>query len=187
MRSISCSTALRLGYDAIGIADRNTLAGVVRLHVEATTARLTPVIGCRLVTIEGHELPRLSDATARPMDDCRRCCRRPRWRPPTALGRPRTAATSRSTCSPSMPEGIAADLAAARRSRCRWRRRGDARGPRRAPADACAMSPRRYLYRGDDVARINRLDAMARRTACRSSPPTTSITTRPNAARCRTS
>ena len=25
-------TALALGYDAIGIADRNTLAGVVRMH-----------------------------------------------------------------------------------------------------------------------------------------------------------
>ena len=31
-------TALALGYDAIGIADRNTLAGVVRMH-SACTAR----------------------------------------------------------------------------------------------------------------------------------------------------
>ena len=30
-------TAFGLGYDMIGIADRNTLAGVVRLHGEAKT------------------------------------------------------------------------------------------------------------------------------------------------------
>ena len=37
-----------LGYDAIGIADRNTMAGVVRLHAEAKTAKMRAVIGCRL-------------------------------------------------------------------------------------------------------------------------------------------
>ena len=31
-------TALPLGYDAIGIADRNTLAGVVRMHSACTGA-----------------------------------------------------------------------------------------------------------------------------------------------------
>ena len=41
-------TALELGMDAIGIADRNTLAGVVRLHSAAKGAGLTPLIGCRL-------------------------------------------------------------------------------------------------------------------------------------------
>jgi error-prone DNA polymerase len=46
-------TAWRLGYDAIGIADVNSLAGVVRLHTEATTLRLRPVIGCRIETVEG--------------------------------------------------------------------------------------------------------------------------------------
>ena len=45
--------AFAQGYDAIGIADRNTLAGVVRVHTEATTARMRPVIGCRIVTVEG--------------------------------------------------------------------------------------------------------------------------------------
>ncbi len=42
-----------LGYDAIGIADANTLAGVVRLHGEAQTLKLRPVIGCRIETAEG--------------------------------------------------------------------------------------------------------------------------------------
>src|SRR5437868_14258311 len=41
-------TALGQGYDAIGIADRNTLAGVVRMHSACTGAGLRPLIGCRL-------------------------------------------------------------------------------------------------------------------------------------------
>ncbi len=49
------TTAQGLGYDAIGVADRNTLAGVVRVHAEATTAKLRPVIGCRLVLLSGEE------------------------------------------------------------------------------------------------------------------------------------
>ncbi len=40
--------ALELGMDSIGIADRNTLAGVVRMHSACTTAGLRPLIGCRL-------------------------------------------------------------------------------------------------------------------------------------------
>jgi error-prone DNA polymerase len=41
-------TALTFGYDAIGIADRNTLAGVVRMHSACTSAGIRPLIGCRL-------------------------------------------------------------------------------------------------------------------------------------------
>jgi error-prone DNA polymerase len=41
-------TALGQGYDAIGIADRNTLSGVVRMHSACTAAGLRPLIGCRL-------------------------------------------------------------------------------------------------------------------------------------------
>src|SRR3954453_232075 len=41
-------TALSHGMDAIGIADRNTLAGVVRMHSAAKEAGLKPLIGCRL-------------------------------------------------------------------------------------------------------------------------------------------
>ncbi|HVM36859.1 MAG TPA: error-prone DNA polymerase, partial [Sphingomicrobium sp.] len=40
--------ALELGMDAIGVADRNTLAGVVRMHSAAKGAGLRPLIGCRL-------------------------------------------------------------------------------------------------------------------------------------------
>ena len=40
--------ALELGMDSIGIADRNTLAGVVRMHSACKEAGLKPLIGCRL-------------------------------------------------------------------------------------------------------------------------------------------
>ena len=49
------TTARRLGYDALGIADANSMAGVVRLHTEATALGLRPVIGCRIETVEGLE------------------------------------------------------------------------------------------------------------------------------------
>jgi error-prone DNA polymerase len=41
-------TALPLGYDSIGITDRNTLAGIVRMHSACKGAGLRPLIGCRL-------------------------------------------------------------------------------------------------------------------------------------------
>jgi error-prone DNA polymerase len=49
------ATASAQGYDAIGIADLNTMAGVVRLHCEALKAHLRPVIGCRLRLVSGEE------------------------------------------------------------------------------------------------------------------------------------
>ena len=60
--AVDLVTAARaLGYDAIGIADANSLAGVVRIHTEAETLRLRPVIGARIETVEG----------APPMGGCR--------------------------------------------------------------------------------------------------------------------
>ena len=47
------TTARALGYDAMGIADANTMAGVVRIHAEAKALGLKPVIGCRIETVEG--------------------------------------------------------------------------------------------------------------------------------------
>jgi len=46
-------TARSLGYDAIGIADANSMAGVVRIHSEASTLKLRPIIGTRIETAEG--------------------------------------------------------------------------------------------------------------------------------------
>jgi error-prone DNA polymerase len=45
-----------LGFDAIGVADRNTLAGVVRLHSAATDVKMRPLIGCRLDLVDGPSL-----------------------------------------------------------------------------------------------------------------------------------
>ena len=49
------TTANRLGYDKLGCADLNTMAGVVRLHAEASKAQIVPVIGCRLQLVSGEE------------------------------------------------------------------------------------------------------------------------------------
>ena len=49
-------TAAALGYRAIGLADRNTLAGVVRGHVAAKQAGLRYLPGARLVTQCGFEV-----------------------------------------------------------------------------------------------------------------------------------
>src|SRR5690606_30940378 len=46
-------TAWELGYDAIGVADANSMAGVVRIHTAAKTMKLKPVIGCRIECFEG--------------------------------------------------------------------------------------------------------------------------------------
>ena len=47
------TTARALGYDAIGIADANSMAGVVRIRTAAKALKLRPVIGCRIETVEG--------------------------------------------------------------------------------------------------------------------------------------
>ncbi len=49
-------TALDLGMDAIGVADRNTLAGVVRMHSAAKGAGLKPLIGCRIDPVDAPSL-----------------------------------------------------------------------------------------------------------------------------------
>jgi error-prone DNA polymerase len=48
--------AKALGLAALGVADRNTLAGVVRAHAEAKAQGLPLLIGCRLSFLDGAEL-----------------------------------------------------------------------------------------------------------------------------------
>ena len=48
-------TAKTLGLAAIGIADRNTLAGIVRAHVAAKEHNLRLLVGARLVLRDGFE------------------------------------------------------------------------------------------------------------------------------------
>ena len=46
-------TAMRLGHGALGLADRNTVAGVVRAHMAAKEAKLAYHPGARLVFSDG--------------------------------------------------------------------------------------------------------------------------------------
>jgi error-prone DNA polymerase len=46
--------AWSLGYHALGVADLNSLAGVVRIHAEAKKTGLRPVIGARIALISGE-------------------------------------------------------------------------------------------------------------------------------------
>ncbi|WP_420562220.1 error-prone DNA polymerase [Thalassobaculum sp.] len=48
--------AATLGYDALGLADVNTLAGVVRFHVAAEECGIRPLIGCRLELLDAPSL-----------------------------------------------------------------------------------------------------------------------------------
>ena len=51
---VACADAL--GLTAIGIADRNSFAGVVRAYGEARNRNIKLVVGTRLVTIDGFEV-----------------------------------------------------------------------------------------------------------------------------------
>ena len=48
-------TAARLGHRAIAVADRNTLAGVVRAHIAAKRIGIRLVVGAQLVLVDGFE------------------------------------------------------------------------------------------------------------------------------------
>ncbi len=48
--------AKALGLAAIGVADRNTLAGVVRAHAAAKLHGVRLLVGCRLTFLDGAEL-----------------------------------------------------------------------------------------------------------------------------------
>ena len=152
------ATANLLGYDCIGIADRNTLAGVVRIHTEAATACIRPLIGARLVLLCGAHL--------------------------LAYPRDRAAYARLSTL---LSKGKMAD------AHGNWQAKGETHLTLDMLADhagglhliampeddldafettlqrlAFALPGMRhvgaaYLYRGDDRARINRLDTMAQR------------------------
>ncbi len=146
---------LDMGMDAIGIADRNTLAGVVRLHSAAKGAGMRPLIGCRIDPVDAPSL------LAYPIDreGYGRLSRL------LSLGKMRSAkgdcdlklseialhATSIAFIA--MPEEDLDAFEAA------------------LPALAAALPAMRHvaaahLYRGDDLARIERLDRMARRHGC---------------------
>ncbi|MFK7835221.1 MAG: error-prone DNA polymerase [Sulfitobacter sp.] len=151
------ATANQLGYDAMGIADHNTLAGVVRVHTEAKKACVRPLIGVRLVLMCGAKL--------------------------LAYPRDRAAYARLSTL---LSKGKMADIDGG------WQEKGETHltlemlSAHSEDVQLIVMPPEAlevfeaglprlvqalpslrhigaaYLYRGDDLARIARLDAMAR-------------------------
>ncbi|MBW4332372.1 error-prone DNA polymerase [Stakelama sp. CBK3Z-3] len=149
--------AFAQGYDAIGIADRNTLAGVVRVHTEATTARMRPLVGCRIVTVEGwHFLAYPTDRAAYGrlstlLSTGKMATLEGEWQEKgeTHIDLELLAAHAEGVQLLLMPpddldsgfEDALHDLAG------------------RLPTLRHLAAA--YLYRGDDVARINRLDALA--------------------------
>ena len=154
-RSSWCFARSPLGMDAIGIADRNTLAGVVRMHSACKAAGLKPLIGCRLDLTDAPSL------LAYPIDrdGYGRLSRL------LSLGKMRA---EKGECELSLAdvaahqEGIAFiawpqdDLDAFEAELPRLR---DALTSLRHVAAS-------WLYRGDDTARIERLDRLAQAHGC---------------------
>ena len=152
------ATANRLGYDAVGIADRNTLAGVVRMHVEVGTAKVRPVIGARLALACGAEL------LAYPAD------RAAYARLSTLLSRGKTEdegggwqakGETHLTLEMLAEHGEGLHLIAMPGADLDRFEAGLPRLARALPAMGHVGAS--HLYRGDDRARIARLDALARR------------------------
>jgi error-prone DNA polymerase len=143
-------TALDLGMDSIGVADRNTLAGVVRMHSACKGAGLRPLIGCRLDLVDAPGL------LAYPLDR-EGYARLSRL---LSLGKMRS---TKAECDITLAElaahseGIALialpsdDLDAF-----------EADLPRlKSALPGLGHIAAAHLYRGDDLARIERLDRMA--------------------------
>ncbi len=152
------ATAHALGYDKLGCADLNTMAGVVRLHAAARKAGIRPVIGCRLQLISGEVF------LAYPQDRAAygRLCQL------LSKGKMQDAGgdwQAKGVCDISLDD-LAAHAAGVQLIAV----------PGDDLAHFAALLPRlvralpglrhiaaSYLYRGDDRARINLLDALARR------------------------
>ncbi|MFN2100832.1 error-prone DNA polymerase [Altererythrobacter sp. MF3-039] len=175
-------TARAHGYDAIGIADSNSMAGVVRIHTEASTLKLRPVIGCRIETVEGLAF------LAYPKDRSAygRLCRL------ISAGRMQTLDgewQEKGECHISLamlaehsedvqlillpPDDLEAEFAVAVESNVVGLDRAPMREITRGtladflPHLMAQLSTLRhiaasYLYRGDDIARITRLDNLAK-------------------------
>ena len=177
------SQARALGYDAVGIADANTMAGVVRIHTEAQALKLRPVIGTRIETVEGFAF------LAYPQDRAAygRLCRL------ISAGRMQTLDgewQEKGACEISLSmlaehsEGVQLILLSPAELQAEftmpaWANNVIALDGRELPETVSGqfveLLPQlvaglptlrhlaaSYLYRGDDVARIDRLDALAR-------------------------
>ncbi|MDF1834499.1 MAG: error-prone DNA polymerase [Alteraurantiacibacter sp. bin_em_oilr2.035] len=184
--------ARALGYDAIGIADANSMAGVVRVHTEAKTLKLRPVIGTRIETQEGLAFLAYPKDRAAYGQLCRLI----------SAGRMATLDgewQDKGVCQISLSmladhcEGVQLILLPPRELEQEFTLRvpsnvvpfplGDAQGADNCPVDASRIITQpfidliphivrqlsglrhiaaAFLYRGNDIARIDRLDTLAR-------------------------
>ena len=144
-------TALDMDMDAIGVADRDTLAGVVRMHSAAKGAGMRPLIGCRLCPIDAPEL------LAYPIDR-------------EGYGRlSRLLSLGKMRCDKGECDLLLSEIALYAEGIAFIAVPGEDLGAFEAalPALAKALPGMRHvaaahLYRGDDLARIERLDRMAK-------------------------
>ncbi|SEQ29794.1 error-prone DNA polymerase [Loktanella sp. DSM 29012] len=154
--------AWALGYDALGCADLNTLAGVVRIHTETKKAAMRPVIGARIALVGGETFlayPRDRAAYGR----LSALISKGRRHDPDGTWQAKGVCDLTLDDLAAHAEGVQLivvppdDLA------------GFARAlpglVRRLPTLRHIAAS--YLYRGDDRARINRLDALADRHGLR--------------------
>jgi error-prone DNA polymerase len=148
-------TALSHGMDAIGIADHNTLAGVVRMHSACKDAGLKPLIGCRLDLTDAPSLlayPINRDGYGR----LSRLLSRGKMRAEKGeceLGLADVAAHQENIVFIAWPEENLDIFEIAL--------------PRlRATLPSLRHVAASWLYHGDDAARIERLDRLARKRGC---------------------
>ncbi|HZB68756.1 MAG TPA: PHP domain-containing protein, partial [Sphingomicrobium sp.] len=147
-------TALELGMDSIGIADRNSLAGVVRMHSAAKAAGLKPLIGCRLDLTDAPSLlayPRDREAYGR-LSRLLSLGKMRAKKGECDLSLADVAGHQQGIAFIAWPEDVDAFEAGLPRLR-------DALPSLRHVAAS-------HLYRGDDNARIERLDRIARANGC---------------------
>ena len=151
------ATAWEQGYDAIGIADRNTMAGVVRLHAEAKKAHIRPAIGCRVELVTGEAF------LAYPKDRAaygRLCALLSKGRMETQEGEWQEKGACEITVSDLAAHAEGVQLIALPGEDINTFEVALPRLARAVPTLRHIAAS--YLYRGDDRARINQLDRLAR-------------------------
>ncbi|KQB95809.1 DNA polymerase [Loktanella sp. 1ANDIMAR09] len=151
------ATAWALGYDALGCADLNTMAGVVRLHTEATKAKIRPVIGCRIQLVSGEAF------LAYPRDRAaygRLCTLLSKGKMHGVDGAWQDKGACDITLDDLAQQSAGVQLIALPGADLNHFSAGLRRLTRALPTLKHIAAS--YLYRGDDRARINRLDALAR-------------------------
>jgi len=150
-------TAAGQGHDALGIADLNTMAGVVRLHSAALKAGLRPVIGCRLELLSGEAF------LAYPRDRAaygRLCALLSKGKMHDVNGAWQAKGACDITLEDLAAHATGVQLIALPPARLDAFAEGLSRLVRRLPTLRHIAAS--HLYRGDDRARINRLDGLAR-------------------------